>query len=52
MPIVSIMQALADKAAENPDRPAITCGDETVTRRELESRTNRDSRPPCRRGLA
>jgi len=44
MPIVSIMQALADKAAENPDRPAITCGDETVTRRELESRTNRLAR--------
>jgi bile acid-coenzyme A ligase len=44
MPIVSIMQALADKAAENPDRPAITCGDESVTRRELESRTNRLAR--------
>ena len=44
MAIVSIMQALADKAAENPDRPAITCGDESVTRRELESRTNRLAR--------
>ena len=44
MAIVSIMQALADKAAENPDRPAITCGDESVTRRQLESRTNRLAR--------
>lgn len=44
MAIVSIMQALADKAAENPDRPAITCGNESATRRELESRTNRLAR--------
>ncbi|MGA1649887.1 MAG: AMP-binding protein, partial [Ilumatobacteraceae bacterium] len=44
MAIVSIMQALADKAAESPDRPAITCGDESVTRGELESRTNRLAR--------
>ncbi|MEY3680246.1 MAG: AMP-binding protein [Ilumatobacteraceae bacterium] len=44
MAIVSIMQALADKAAENPDRPAITCGDDSVTRGELEKRTNRLAR--------
>ena len=44
MSTVSIMQALADKAAENPTRPAITCGDHTVTRDELESRTNRLAR--------
>lgn len=44
MATISIMQALAEKAAENPDRPAITCGDDTVTRRELESSTNRLAR--------
>lgn len=44
MAIVSIMQALADKAAENPGRAAITCGDDSVTRGELESRTNRLAR--------
>ena len=44
MSTVSIMQALADKAAEDPTRPAITCGDHTVTRGELESRTNRLAR--------
>ena len=41
---VSIMKALADKAAADPDRAAITCGDESVTRAELESRTNRLAR--------
>jgi len=44
MSTVSIMQALADKSAEAPTRPAITCGDHTVTRAELESRTNRLAR--------
>ena len=44
MATVSIMQALADKAAENPDRPAITCGDDTVSRHDLETRTNRLAR--------
>ena len=51
MAIVSIMQALADKAAENPDRPAITCGDDTVTRRQLESRTNRLARAFAQLGV-
>ncbi len=44
MPIVSISQALSIKAAEAPDRPAVTCGDRTVTRGELERRTNRLAR--------
>jgi len=50
--VISIMQALADKAAENPNRTAITCGDESVTRAELESRTNRLARAYAERGVS
>jgi bile acid-coenzyme A ligase len=42
--IVSIAAALAAKAAAEPDRPAITCGDRTITRGELHRRTNRLAR--------
>ncbi len=44
MPIVSISQALSVKAAEDPDRPAVTCGGRSVTRGELHRRTNRLAR--------
>ncbi|MBJ7426073.1 MAG: AMP-binding protein, partial [Ilumatobacteraceae bacterium] len=44
MTTVSITQAFADKAAQAPDRVSITCGDQSVTRAELESRTNRLAR--------
>jgi bile acid-coenzyme A ligase len=41
---VSIAEALAALAAEDPHRPAVTCGERTVTRAELEARTNRLAR--------
>jgi bile acid-coenzyme A ligase len=40
-PIGDILSGLA---AEDPDRPAITCGGRTITRGELESRANRLAR--------
>lgn len=40
-PYVRILRNLAK---ERPDAPAITCGDESVTREELESRSNRLAR--------
>lgn len=40
-PYVRILRELAD---ERPDAAAITCGDESVTRAELESRSNRLAR--------
>ncbi|MFM8847365.1 MAG: AMP-binding protein [Actinomycetota bacterium] len=49
--VVSIMKALADKAAADPNRAAITCGDASVTRGELESRTNRLARAYAERGV-
>jgi bile acid-coenzyme A ligase len=41
---VSIGEALAALAAADPLRPAVTCGDVTVTRAELDARTNRLAR--------
>ena len=49
--IVSIMKALADKAAADPSRPAITCGDQSITRGDLESRTNRLARAYAEREI-
>jgi bile acid-coenzyme A ligase len=40
MPVVSFSRRLADLAESDPDRPAITCGGETVTRSELWSRAD------------
>src|SRR3954454_17742892 len=42
--MLSISAALRQLAAAAPDRPAITCGETTVTRGELEARTNRLAR--------
>src|SRR3954454_12852874 len=42
--MLSISQAMRQLPEAAPDRPAITCGDTTVTRGELESRTNRLAR--------
>lgn len=39
-----ISRIVADLAVAAPDRPAVTCGDETVTRMELERRANRLAR--------
>jgi bile acid-coenzyme A ligase len=40
MPAVSYARRLTELADADPDRPAITCGTETVTRRELERRAD------------
>src|SRR5450755_4583603 len=40
MPAISFARRLADFAAADPDRPAITCGAETVTRAELARRAD------------
>ena len=40
----SFGEVLRDLAAEDPDRPAITCGDATITRQELEGLSNRLAR--------
>src|SRR3954447_21201727 len=42
--MLSISQAMRQLAEAEPDRPAITCGETTVTRGELELRTNRIAR--------
>src|SRR3954462_13419692 len=42
--MLSISQAMRQLAEAAPDRPAITCGERTVTRGELESRSNRLAR--------
>jgi bile acid-coenzyme A ligase len=49
--IVSIACALALKAQEDPDRPAITCLDRVVTRGELHRRTNRLARAYAHLGV-
>ena len=48
---VSIGEGLAALAAADPDRPAVTCGQRTITRAELEARTNRLARAYLDRGL-
>jgi bile acid-coenzyme A ligase len=42
--IISISRAISDNAQRDPDRPAVTCLDRTITRRELDLRTNRLAR--------
>jgi bile acid-coenzyme A ligase len=42
--LLSISRAMSRLAALGPDRPAVTCGDRTVTRAELDRRTNRCAR--------
>ena len=44
MTATPIGQILTNLAAEDPGRPAVTCGGQTVTRRELEARANRLAR--------
>jgi bile acid-coenzyme A ligase len=48
---VSYAQRLTDLAAADPDRPAITCGDEQVTRSELDRAANRMARDLATRGV-
>ena len=51
MAIVSFPRRLADLAAAAPDRTAVTCGEASVTRGELERRANRLARDLAGRGV-
>lgn len=51
MSIISISRALADLAESSPDRPAVTCGDVVITRRELETSSNRLARAYAQMGV-
>jgi bile acid-coenzyme A ligase len=48
---VAIGTAVAENAQADPDRPAITCGDVTITRGELDRRTNRLARAYAQLGV-
>ncbi|HEY1281010.1 MAG TPA: AMP-binding protein, partial [Acidimicrobiales bacterium] len=41
---LSISRMISAAAEADPDRPAVTCDDRTVTRAELDRRTNRLAR--------
>ncbi|MET7397067.1 AMP-binding protein [Dactylosporangium sp. NPDC005572] len=51
MTVVPLGRILTNLAAAAPDRPIVTCGPETVTRAELESRANRLARAYESRGV-
>ncbi len=51
MAFIPLGQLLAHHAARDPRRPAITFGDEVVTREELEARANRRARVLRDRGV-
>ncbi len=44
MPLISFSRAITTLAQADPDRPAVTCEDDTITRGELEARSNRLAR--------
>ena len=44
MAIISIGQAFGEAAGADPERPAVTCGDESITRKQLDLRSNRLAR--------
>jgi bile acid-coenzyme A ligase len=44
-------QLLTERAAADPDFPAVTCGDDSLTRRELEARANRLARAYAQMGV-
>jgi len=52
MALVSYARRITELAAAAPDRPAITCGDEQVTRQEFDSRANRLARDLAAGGVA
>jgi bile acid-coenzyme A ligase len=52
MPTVSYAQHLTDLAAADPDRAAITCGGESVTRAQFDAAANRLARDFAQRGVA
>lgn len=49
--MISYSKRLYDLAAESPNEPAVTCGDESITRGELQSRANRLARDFADRGV-
>ena len=49
--LISYARRLTDLAADKPDAPSITCGNESLTRAELESRANRLARDLQIRGV-
>jgi bile acid-coenzyme A ligase len=51
MGVVSYPRRLADLAAAGPERPAVTCGADTLTRAGLEARADRLARHLRRRGV-
>ena len=52
MPMVSYAQHLTNLATADPDRPAITCGDESVTRAQFDEAANRLARDFAQRGVS
>jgi bile acid-coenzyme A ligase len=51
MAAISYAQRLTDLAVADPDRPAISCGDERVTRAEFDRAANRFARDIAARGV-
>ena len=51
MPLMSLTSILKMHADAEPERPMITCGDKTLTRRALDLRTNRLARAYAERGV-
>jgi bile acid-coenzyme A ligase len=51
MPLVSFTGRLAELAADAPDRPAVTCGADRMTRAELEAASSRLARDLAARGV-
>src|SRR3954453_9530193 len=52
MPTVSYAQHLTNLATSDPDRPAITCGDGSVTRAQFDGAANRLARDFAQRGVS
>jgi bile acid-coenzyme A ligase len=51
MTAISFGRRITDLAAADPDRPSITCGDDSLTRAELEAAANRFGRDLAQRGV-
>ncbi|MCU1390578.1 MAG: baiB [Ilumatobacteraceae bacterium] len=52
MALLSYSRAIADAAERDPDHVAVTCAGESITRAELESRTNRLARAYAELGVS
>jgi bile acid-coenzyme A ligase len=51
MTAISFARRVTDLAAADPDRPSITCGDDTLTRAEFDGAANRFGRDLAQRGV-